>query len=491
MIDGAAILEKKRELVRLLEEQKRRITRNKLARYNAYPKQREFHEAGARYRERLLMAANRFGKSECGAAEMSYHLTGRYPDDWTGKRFTRPIRAWAAGITNETTRDIVQAKLIGPPGRKEDWGTGFIPGDCLGEISPARGIADAIDIVMVKHVSGGWSMLQFKSYERGREKWQGVALEVIWLDEEPPEDIYFEALTRTNETGGIVFLTFTPLLGWSDVVQRFLGDGTEEGRKSHRDRAVIMATIEDALHFSAEDRQRIIDSYPAHEREARTKGLPSMGKGRVFPVSEELITIDPLPAIPRHWVQIIGIDFGWDHPFAAAHLAWDRDADVVYVIKVYRVREQTPIYHAAALRRWGDWIPVAWPHDGLQHDKGSGEQLAAQYAQQGLALIAEKATFPDGTNGVEAGVLEMLDRMQTGRWKVYSTCREWFEEFRLYHRAPNASGKNVQIVKERDDALSASRYAMMMLRFARHEPLGYDDSQYNERRRSANSITGY
>ena len=98
----------------------------------------------------------------------------------------------------------------------------MIPGDCLGHIDPARGIPNLIDTVSVKHVSGGVSNLQFKSYERGREKWQGAALEVLWLDEEPPEEIYTEGLTRTNETGGIVFLTFTPLLGMSTVVLRFL-----------------------------------------------------------------------------------------------------------------------------------------------------------------------------------------------------------------------------------------------------------------------------
>lgn len=168
------------------------------------------------------MAANRFGKTVCGAAEMAIHLTGRYPSWWVGKRFDRPVRAWAAGVTNESTRDVVQEKLIGPPARSELWGTGMIPGDALGTIDSARGITNLIDTVSVKHVSGGWSNLQFKSYERGREKWQGAALEVLWLDEEPPEDIYMEGLTRTNETGGIVFLTFTPLLGMSTVVLRFL-----------------------------------------------------------------------------------------------------------------------------------------------------------------------------------------------------------------------------------------------------------------------------
>lgn len=212
----------KRELLELLEERARRRSRRRLFDYRPYRKQREFHEAGAHKRERLLMASNRFGKTECGAAEMAMHLTGLYPSDWQGKRFARPIKAWAAGVTGESTRDVVQDKLIGPPDRREAWGTGYIPGDALLTTSTSRGVANALDTVSVRHVTGGVSTLQFKSYERGREKWQGTALHVAWMDEEPPLDIYTEALTRTNETGGIVFITFTPLLGFSDVVNRFL-----------------------------------------------------------------------------------------------------------------------------------------------------------------------------------------------------------------------------------------------------------------------------
>jgi hypothetical protein len=165
------------------------------------------------------------------------------------------------------------------------------------------------------------------------------------------------------------------------------------------------------------------------------------------------------------------------------NLAWDRDADAIYVCKDYAQREATPIIHAAAMKPWGAWIPCAWPHDGLQHDKGSGEALAAQYKAQGLNLLPEKATFVDGGNGVEAGVIDMLDRMQTGRWKVFSTCGGWLQEFRLYHRVDGL------IVKERDDRISASRYGSMMLRFARTEPRPEREEWRDEAGR--NSDTGY
>lgn len=228
-------------------------------------------------------------------------------------------------------------------------------------------------------------------------------------------------------------------------------------------RFVVRMTIDDAEHYTPEQRAAIIASYPAHEREARVKGLPSMGSGRVFPIEDEAITIAPFP-IPEHWPQINGLDFGWDHPFACLGLAWDRETDTLYVVREYAAREATPVVHAAAIKPWGDWIPCAWPHDGLQHDKGSGDALKAQYAAQGLKMLTERATFDDGGSSVEAGVIEMLDRMQTGRWKVFTTCGGWLQEFRLYHRV------NGQIVKERDDRISASRYAMMMRRHASTKP---------------------
>lgn len=224
-----------------------------------------------------------------------------------------------------------------------------------------------------------------------------------------------------------------------------------------------MMTIDDAAHYTPEQRQAIIDSYPAHEREARTKGIPSMGSGRVFPVTEESITCAPFP-IPAHFVQINGLDFGWDHPFAATNCAWDREADVFYVCKEYAQREATPVVHSAAIKPWGSWIPCAWPHDGLQHDKGSGEPLMKQYQAQGLNMTTEKATFEDGSNGVEAGIMEMLDRMQTGRWKVFTTCAGWLGEMRLYHRIDGL------IEKIKDDRISSSRYAYMMRRHAVTKP---------------------
>lgn len=445
-----------RDRVKLTQELERRQRLNALRYYEPYEKQKEFHDNGAFYRERLFMAGNQLGKTVSGAAEAAMHLTGRYPDWWQGKRFGQAITMLAGSESYELTRDGVQRLLIGPPASAEDWGTGYIPADAIVAKTRRSGVSNALDSVTVHHEKGGNSTLLFKAYEQGRSKWQANTVDYVWFDEEPPEDVYFEGITRTNATRGSVAVTFTPLKGMSSVVGRYV-------LEQSADREVTTMTIDDALHYSSEERDQIVASYPAHERDARTRGVPSLGSGRIFPVIEDEITVQPFE-IPAHWAQIGGMDFGWDHPTAGALCAYDRDNDVFYVTGTYRQREQTPIIHAAAMKKWGAWLPWSWPHDGLQHDKGSGEQLRQQYADQGLNMLPGKATFSDGTNGVEAGLSEMLQRMQTGRWKVFSGCSEWFEEFRLYHRADG------RVVKERDDVLCASRYALMMKRFARSKP---------------------
>lgn len=426
--------------------------RNRLAGYAPYPKQAAFHVAGKTYREVLLRAGNQSGKTLAASMELAMHLTGRYPPDWQGRTWTRPIAAWAASETAQTTRDNIQRLVLGRPG---EWGTGSIPADTLLDRTAARGVAGLVDTVRVRHRTGGISTLTFKTYDQGRERWQGETLDLVAFDEEPPLDIYLEGLTRTNATGGRVWLTFTPLLGMSEVVRRFLYEPSA-------DRLDINMTIEDALHYAPEERARIIASYPAHERDARVKGIPILGSGRIFPVVEESITFDAM-AFPKQWPSLAALDFGWDHPTAAVWARWDRDSDTVYFYDCYRVKEATPVIHAAALKARGAWIPMAWPHDGLQHSKDSGEPLAEQYRRQGVNMLPEHAQHEDGSIGVEAGLMAMLDRMYTGRLKVARHLADWWEEFRLYHRD---EGK---VVKEYDDLMAASRYLIMSLRFSRYE----------------------
>lgn len=408
------------------------------------------------------MAANQVGKTVAGAAEAAIHLTGNYPDWWKGRRWDRPVRGLAGSESGELTRKGVQRLLLGTPEDKSLWGTGYIPGDALLKWSLRSGVANAVESISVRHKQGGTSVVSLASYDQGRTKWQADSIDFVWFDEEPPDDVYSEGLTRTNATRGCVWMTFTPLKGMSEVVSRFL---LEKSAARH----VTQMELKEAAHYSPEQIAEIEASYKPHELEARTKGIPILGSGRVFPIEEERIKCDPFQ-IPAHYVQWGAIDFGWDHPFAAVKMAWDRESDTIYVTNSYRVREETPLVQAAALKPWGamandaQWLPWVWPHDGLQHDKGSGEQLATQYRAQGLRLAPKHAQFEDGSIGFEAGLMEMYGRMKIGKLKVFANLGDWFEEFRLYHR------KDGLVVKLRDDLLSATRIGIMAKREARLAP---------------------
>lgn len=442
--DERAALERQ---LAILQELKNR----KLELYQPYEKQIEFHGNGTSHRERCFMAGNQLGKTVAGGAEMAFHLTGHYPDWWPGKRFDHPVRAWAAGNSSETTRDNPQRVLMGDT--PDQWGQGYIPKSAILDIKRAKGVSDAVDICIVKHKSGGSSFVKFKSYDQGREKWQGVPVHVVWFDEEPPKDIYSEGTTRTNATHGISYITATPLLGMTEVVRMFYPTPADSSK------ALTNMTIYDAKHYSQEQIDEIIAKTPPHELDARISGKPMLGQGLVFPVARAILSVDSFP-IPNHWKRIIGLDFGWDHPTAAANCAWDVDNDIFYVVGIYKESRQVIPVNAAAIRGWGPH-PIAWPHDGFKHDMSSGQQIRDQYAQCNLLMLPEHATNAAGGYGVEAPIQEMLEAMLEGRFKVFSHLTPLFDEMEQYHR------KDGKIVAAFDDAISATRYAWMMRRFAR------------------------
>lgn len=445
--------EEKIELVKLLEEKQRRQSRRKLQTYfpeegplrrELYAKHCEFFAAGASHRERLMLAANRVGKTEgVGGYEMTCHLTGQYPPWWVGRRFSKPIKAWAAGDTSKTVREILQQKLLGPVGA---WGTGLIPGDSVVRIvRSSGGVADTIEIVYVRHVSGGDSVLVFKSYDQRQEAFQGTEQDVIWLDEEPPLEIYSECLIRTMTNSGMIMLTFTPLYGMSEVVLLFLPDGKlPEGVSDLGGRFIVMATWDDAPHLDEATKKELWNSLPVHQRDARSKGIPQLGAGAIYPVPESELLVSPFP-IPAHWPRGYGMDVGWNNT-AALWGALDRDSDCLYLTDEYKRGAQEPSIHAAAIRMRGEWLPGFIDPASRGRSQKDGSQLLSDYKNLGLRLqLAD--------NGVESGLYSVWNRMSTGRLKVFRSLQSWLAEFRLYRRDERG-----RVVKENDHLMDCMRY---------------------------------
>ena len=418
---------------------------------------------------RFLQCGNQIGKSTAGGMETAMHLTGIYPEWWEGHRFEHPIEALCSSTTNETTKDRCQTELMGDPADDDAKGTGAIPKYCLGQETRRPGVPNAIESVMVKHYTDGqfdgWSKCYFKSYDQGAKKFMGYRLHVFWDDEEPPRDILSQQQRSCIATDGIGYLTYTPEEGMTEVVHEVMHDPKPGW-------AITTATWDDAPHMTPDKKQQKLMQYPPHERVMRSKGVPMVGTGLVWPVTQDQITCDPFE-IPRHFSRIVGFDIGYDHPAAIVWLAIDRDKDSCFVYEVFRQSRALMPVLSSALKSRGTWMPVMWPHDGMRNDPKSGKPFADWYRNDGVNMHRDCFSNPpspgqkegQGGNGIEVGLIEILTMMETGRFKVFSTCKEWFDEWRMYHR------KDGKVVPMMDDLMSATRYAVMMRRHAMTEPV--------------------
>lgn len=438
----------------LLQEQARRQSMRKFWTYfpeegplrrSLYPKHMQFFAAGGKFRQRLMLAANRVGKTESvGVYELACHLTGIYPDWWDdvgGRRFTRPIRAWAAGDTAKTVRDIIQLKLLGPKG---NFGTGVLLGDTILGTTIKQGIGDAIETVAVRHVSGGTSHVSFKSYDQGRDAFQGTEIDVILLDEEPPLAIYTECLLRTMTNNGMMMLTFTPLMGMSEVVLAFLPGGKLDEEVQTAGKFVVMATWDDVPHLSATVKAELLASIPPFQRDARSKGVPQLGAGAIYPIPETDILIPDFP-IPAHWPRAYGMDVGWNRT-AAVWGAIDREDNTVYLYSEHYKGQAEPVVHTSSIQARGKWVPGAIDPASRGRGQKDGEQLLQNYRDLGLDLA-------EAANGVEAGIHRVWERMSGGRLKVFNSLQNWLGEYRMYRRDDKG-----HVVKSNDHLMDATRY---------------------------------
>ena len=459
--------EKKEFLYKLLLEKQNRVKNRKISTYypdfgkfrrELYPKHLQFFELGKTKKERLFMAANRVGKTEgAGGVETTHHLTGNYPKWWKGRVFNRPISCWVAGDTSKTVREILQLKLLGPI---HEMGTGLIPKENILDFTRKTGTADAIDTVYIKHKQGT-SQLTFKSYDQKRFSFQGTEQDLIWLDEEPPLDIYTECLLRTTDTSGdkegMIMLTFTPLSGMSETVLQFL-EGAEIKENVSDSKAVITATWDDVPHLSEETKKTLLASIPPYQRDARSKGIPQLGSGAIYPVPESEILVDPFQ-IPDEWQRSFAMDVGWNKT-AALWQAYDREHDTIYIFAEHYKGQAEPSIHAESIRAKGDWIRGVIDPASRGRNQKDGESLLYLYQQLGLDLTP-------ANNAVETGLYEVWQRLSTGRLKVFKTCQNFVEEYRLYRRDEKG-----HVVKTKDHLMDCLRYLVMSgLSVARTKPV--------------------
>lgn len=438
------------------------------------------------------VATHNCGKTIAGCMEMAFHLTGNYPEWFKGHRIEprtnvtsgeKEISCWVIGTDTKTVRDSLQAKLVGTVAK--EFTDGCIHADLIDRESVimARGVTGLVDTIYVRHKSGCKAKLQFRSYEQGRGNLQSATVDACYCDEEPPSDIMGEIRARLGATGGFLYMAFTPLSGMTPLVQEFWAH-------DNPDKFLVCLSAYEALHYSPEKLRKLESKYAGlseSERQARMNGIPTMGSGVVFPVDDKDIWFDYDGKVPETWERIGGLDFGrGDHPTAVVWCARDPMTDTVYVYDCIETIRKSVAENASLMRRRGAWIPISYPHD-LMRDSGisvsndklkqtEGYRYKQMYEDEGVTLTPTNAKTVEGSTKVEVGICEMRQRMLEGRLKVAKHLSEWFKEKQTYRY-----GEDGKPIKEKDHLLDATRYAIIMLRYAVSEREAMFDIGYQSR----------
>lgn len=454
----------KQILRELLEEKEYRKNRRKFYTYypdngplrrELYPKHIAGFAATAAYRQVWMMAGNRVGKTEGWLLfAVTCAMTGEYPDWWPGRRWDRPVKVWLASTIGTKTRDILQFKLLGMPNAR---GTGVMMADNVLNTTAKSGISEAVDTFYIQHKNGGVSVGQFKSYDQGRTAFEGTEQDIIALDEEPPMDVYEECAVRTMTTQGAVWCSFTPLDGITELIANEFPEGRIYDGPTDTGKFIISATWDDVPHLSEKDKDELWNSIAPHLRDSRKKGIPSVGAGLIYPVSEDDYLIDPFP-IPDHFLKSYGMDVGWNMT-AAIFSAVNPDTNVKYLYDEHYRAKSEPAIHASAIRNRGPWIPGLIDPASRGRSQIDGRKLLDEYRKERLDLHMAK-------NARETGILRCWQKLTTGKTKVFrGMLPNWQREIRLYRRDEDGL-----IIKVNDHAMDAWRYDEMTDGIARPCP---------------------
>lgn len=459
------------ELMRAIKDEERR----RFLHYHPYSKQLEFHNSHAV--ERILSGANQSGKSIAGSMETCFHLTGNYPDWWSGRRVLPrrnatngeyELNAWVLGTDSKTVRDSLQSKIIGTKAR--DFRDGCIHPDFImrESVIMARGVPEAVDTIYVRHKSGCNVRLQFRSYEQGRENLQSATIDFVYCDEEPPEEVMGELRARIAATGGFIYMAFTPLKGMTPLVQEFWTHENEN-------KFLVCMNIYEAKHMTEEKLRNIESLYSGlseAERQARMMGIPTMGSGMVYPIDDEELKYDAFE-FPKSFRRLGALDFGrGEHPTACVWIAQDPMSGIIYVYDCIKTVKKSVAENASIMRKRGGWIPFAYPHD-LMRDSGTdrgrateadkkseGYKYKTMYEDEGIIFTPHHARTAEGSNRVENGLIEVRQLMLNGKLKIARHLSELFKEKQVYRY-----GDDLKPVKVKDDLMDAMRYAVIMIRY--------------------------
>lgn len=401
-----------------------------------------------------ILASNRSGKSYSTTWALACHLTGIYPDDWEGFKYEVPISTW---MMTPTAENFVQdggicEYLFGPPDAR---GTGWVPLECIERLEMGIGTKGLVKKAYIKHISGGISSVEYKSYEQGATMLQGASIDLLVVDEEPKNPkIFPEAVTRILQAPsgkGRALLCFTPTNGFTELVEACM-----EGKYSTGCERI---TVWDCPWITPEKIDEMMKALPEREWDLRLKGIPNLGRGAVFPYSEAEVKFYSADVdIQPHWRVAAAFDFGYlPDPHVVLFGALDPDNGIYYIFKEFYETEKSVAEVSGWIKRFAPSIPVIYPADGNRKQAAAGGMtFVDMYKAEGINM-AQRVDY--GKAGErETGHTQMRTLFRQGQLYISDACTNWFKEFRVYQYDEDGKTDKCQ-----DHAIDAARYLLQQI----------------------------
>lgn len=443
--------QRKKHLALALDRLNQEKKYNKIAFFKPNPAQLQFFKNTLSYNEILNSWANRMGKTFSAGAFIYYAASGRYPKDWSGRRWDKPVRILILGYTYKSIRESSQRILLDEY-KCGTYGTGVIPkvifDQC--ECRWVKDENDTLDYIKVPHVDqfgnpDGLSDIQIFTQKTDAKALMGTEIDIVWSDEQLADDGHcppkhygqFIRGTVANDNR-LLLLTATPEHGRTKIFDWF--------EQNKEERLIHYAGLADS-HYSPEKQERMIKCYPEDEREYRVYGKPKRGSGAVYRFDKDVLFCESFE-IPKSWRRLASIDFGrTKSKCAMCWIAENPSTGVKYIYDSDWRKDADPSENAVLFRRRdqdvGYQIPISWPKDGLNSEASTGNQIAKVYSNLGLRMIGECAMIQgqDGkkTQSVESGIMIVQQLIDVGLLKIFDLPQnqEFLIDLNRYHRDEN------------------------------------------------------
>jgi phage terminase large subunit-like protein len=182
-------------------------------------------------------------------------------------------------------------------------------------------------------VSNNDSVIYIKTYEQGAAAFQGDDIDVVWLDEEPPWDVFSEIVIRLADRKGILIATFTSLQGFTRLVNRVW-------QSSDPNIKTCVLTAQENPFLTEEAKKQLYDSIDPDERASRWDGQPHIKQGLIYKgynsEDHRIKRFDYAKLIlenPTRWELHEGIDPHERTPHHWLRFLYDRSNDIVYIVE--------------------------------------------------------------------------------------------------------------------------------------------------------------